>query len=205
MRDPKLVKITLASASPRRAKLLTEAGYRFDVRPPGLEEEAVAGGDARFLAVSLAYAKARHVADSLNEGIVLGADTVVCLADGNPGSTAEILGKPQDADEARRILRKLSGTTHRVITGVCIINARRGERLMGCDETLCKMKPLSENELEDYVRSGEGIGKAGAYAIQETGDRFVEIVDGSLTNVVGLPMELTERLINEMMRLIYRA
>lgn len=198
MRNPKLVKLTLASASPRRARLLAEAGYTFEVCPPQLDEDAVGHGDPRSLAASLAYAKVRRVADGLEEGIVLGADTIVCLGD-------EILGKPNDRDESRRILQRLSGTTHRVITGVCVVNARRGERLMGCEETVVRMKPLTDVELEEYLRSGEGIGKAGAYAIQENGDKFVEIVRGDFSNVVGLPMTLARRLIDEMMRLIYRA
>ena len=198
MRNLKLVKLTLASASPRRARLLTEAGYTFEVRPPQLDEEVVGHGAPRFFATSLAYAKVRRVADGLEEGIILGADTIVCLDD-------EILGKPHDRDEARRILQRLSDTTHRVITGVCVVNTRRGERLMGCEETVVRMRPLTDVELEEYVQSGEGIGKAGAYAIQENGDKFVEIVSGDFSNVVGLPMALTRRLIDEMMQLIYRA
>ena len=190
------VKLILASASPRRAQLLAEAGHPFEVRAPHLrEEDIIAAAGPRSLAMSLAYAKARRIADELSEGIVLGADTVVCLGD-------EILGKPADRDDARRIMMKLSGTVHSVITGVCLVDACRGERLMGAEETVLHMKKLTEQELEDYVRSGEGMGKAGAYAIQETGDRYIEIVHGSLTNVIGLPMELTERLLAQMMKLI---
>ncbi len=211
MIDPKLVKLVLASASPRRAQLLTEAGFEFEVRTPELAEETIGHGDPRMLVTSLAYAKARRVADELDEGIVLGADTVVCLPreaglpTGQAGLSDEIVGNPHDADEARRILSKLSGTTHSVLTGVCLVNARRGERLMGYEKTVVRMKKLTDRELDDYVQSGEGIGKAGAYAVQENGDRFVEIVEGSFSNVVGLPMELTNRLIDEMMNLIYRA
>ena len=199
MPDPKQIKLILASASPRRAQLLAEAGYVFEVRPPRLrEDDLTAETDPRALAMSLAYAKARRIADELNEGLVLGADTIVCLGD-------EIIGKPADEDEARHILTRLSGTTHSVITGVCLVDAARGERLMGAEETTLRMKKMSPDELETYVRSGEGIGKAGAYAIQETGDRFVEIVHGSLSNVIGLPMDLTGRLIDRMLRLIRRA
>lgn len=204
MIDPKLVKLILASSSPRRAQLLTEAGFEFEVHIPELAEEAMGHGNPRILVTSLAYAKARRVADKLDKGLVLGADTVVCLPR-EASLSNEVVGNPHNADEARRILGKLSGTTHSVLTGVCLINARRGERLMGYEKTVVRMKELTDRELNDYVESGEGIGKAGAYAIQENGDRFVEIVEGSFSNVVGLPMELTERLIDEMMKLIYRA
>ena len=192
MTYPMPVKLILASASPRRAQLLAEAGHPFEVRAPHLREEDITGAAGpRSLAMSLAYAKARRIADELTEGIVLGADTVVCLGD-------EIVGKPADLDDARRILRKLSGTVHSVITGVCLVDACRGERLMGAEETLLHMRQLTEQELEAYVASGEGMGKAGAYAIQETGDRYIEIVHGSLTNVIGLPMESLQRHLPEL-------
>ncbi len=194
--DPKSVKLILASASPRRAALLAEAGYTFEVRPPCLHEDDVTvQNNPAVLAMALAYAKARRIADELDNGVVLGADTIVCLGH-------EIIGKPATPDEARTILSRLSGTTHSVITGVCLVDAVRSERLMGFEETLLRMKKLSPKELEDYVNSGEGIGKAGAYAIQETGDRYVEIIHGSLSNVIGLPMELLARLLDRMLKLI---
>ena len=194
--NPQHFRLILASASPRRAQLLTEAGYTFEVRAPKLREDDVTGHtDPRSLAMALAYAKARRIADELDEGVVLGADTIVCLG-------SEIIGKPADRDEARTILGKLSGSTHSVITGVCLVDARRSDRLMDFEETLLRMKKLTDRELEDYVQSGEGLGKAGAYAIQETGDRYVTIVRGSLSNVVGLPMDLTRHLLDQMLKLI---
>lgn len=191
----KSVELVLASGSPRRVELLRQAGYTFEVRVPDLKEDDLSAADPRALVQSLAYAKARQIADTLSEGIVLGADTVVCLGD-------EVIGKAHDAVQAREILGRLTGTTHSVLTGVCLVDASRGERLCGCDETRITMKKLTDQELEEYVRSGEGIGKAGAYAIQEKGDRFVERVDGSFTNVVGLPMEMLEQMLSEMMRLV---
>ena len=152
--------LILASSSARRRQLMSEAGYDFRVQAPSVGEDRLHRQAPQVLAESLAYAKARQVADTLERGVVVGADTVVAL-DG------EIIGKANDRAEARRILTRLSGTTHEVITGLCVMNARRGERLIGAETTRILMKKLTGNEIDAYVHSGEGIGKAGAYAIQE--------------------------------------
>jgi septum formation protein len=188
--------VVLASSSERRRRLMEDAGYDFEVIVPSLKEDRLHPQDPLVLAESLAYAKARQVADRLERHVVIGADTVVSLG-------GRLIGKPADEAEAREILRRLSGSTHEVITGVCLVNARRGERLLGSEITRVVMKNLSEAELDAYVRSGESIGKAGAYAIQENGDRFVERIDGSFTNVVGLPMLLLARMLDVMKKLIY--
>ncbi len=189
--------LVLASTSERRRRLMEEAGYDFEAAAPGLGEDHLHPQDPRLLAESLAYVKARAVADRLARGVVVGADTVVALGE-------RVLGKPADAREAREILARLSGSTHEVITGLCVLNARRGERLIGAEVTRITMKRLTAKELDDYVASGEGIGKAGAYALQETGDRFVTRLDGSFTNVVGLPMPLLADFLDVMGKLIYK-
>jgi septum formation protein len=185
----------LASASPRRRELLRRAGYRFRVVPPTVDEPPSAAEHATpaQLAEALAYFKARSVAERYPGEVVLGADTVAAL-DG------EVFGKADDADEARRMLRRFSDTTQEVITGLAVLAPPHGPNglagRMICSEVTCvTMRPLSEAEIDAYVASGEWIDKAGAYAIQETGDAFVERVEGSLTNVIGLPMELLERLL----------
>ena len=189
--------LILASNSERRRQLMREAGYDFEVIVPSIGEDHLHRQDPRILAESLAHAKARQVADKLEEGVVVGADTIVAI--GN-----EILGKPADADDARRILKRLSGTTHEVITGLCLVDARRGERLFGAETTHITMRELTDTELDDYVHTGEGLDKAGAYAIQETGDRFIEKIEGSFTNVVGLPMKMLADFLDVMKDLIYR-
>lgn len=184
-------RLVLASASPRRAELLRAAGYRFDVVRPALDEPPL-GGHAHpaCLAESIAHYKARCVADTLDEGIVLGGDTVVAVGD-------QLFGKPAHREDAGRILRALAGTAHQVITGVALIDAGGGCRSIAHAVTTVHMRSLSEAEVEEYLRSGEWAGKAGAYGIQDYGDRFVSRIEGSFSNVVGLPMELVADLLRE--------
>jgi len=206
------VELILASSSPRRRELLHQAGYRFKVRPPGPIENASIrrAPSAAAYVESLAYLKAMSAIEThgIRKGLVLGADTAVELE-------GRIIGKPCDEDEARQILSALAGSVHRVLTGLALVDAgagrsrracpacpvgvgagtRRGERWLAHDATTVHMGPMSAAEIHAYVTSGEAMGKAGAYAIQETGDRFVERIEGSFTNVVGLPMELLERML----------
>jgi septum formation protein len=180
--------LVLASASPRRRELLAGLVDEFRVTPADVDETPRVGLSPEDAAVDIARRKALAVAAATDEP-VLAADTIVVAADG------ELLGKPTDAADARRILGKLSGTTHRVITGVCLAT-ERGRRLrLESATTGVTMRPLAAAEIDAYVASGESFDKAGAYAIQETGDRFVVRVDGSRTNVVGLPVELVARLL----------
>ncbi|MGC9455036.1 MAG: Maf family protein [Phycisphaerae bacterium] len=180
--------VVLASSSPRRKQLLEEAGIAFEaVDPPVAEPVDIQEGvlPAR-LAEALAYFKARSVAESRPNALVLGADTVVSLA-------GEILGKPADAEDARRMLHALSDTRQAVITGVALLGVRK--RCIASETTYVTMRKITDDEIEQYIESGEWRGKAGAYAIQETADRFVTAVEGSFSNVVGLPMELVTRLL----------
>ena len=196
------VGLILASSSPRRRELLRQAGYRFKVRAPGpIEDSSIRRAPSAAAYVeSLAYLKAMSAIEThgIRKGLVLGADTAVELE-------GRIIGKPRDEDEARQILSALAGSVHRVLTGLALVDAgagrsrragtRRGERWLAHDATAVHMGPMSAADIHAYVASGEAMGKAGAYALQETGDRFVERIEGSFTNVVGLPMELLERML----------
>jgi septum formation protein len=189
--QPRLI---LASASSHRRDLMAEAGYQFDVRPaPPEVEEGIdpEGMDPEELALSLAEAKARAVARDLRAGLVIGADTVVAVK-------GRILGKPRDRKEARVFLRLLSGSRHEVVTGLCLLEAGGGACSTAAVTTLVFFRRLKDAEIDAYVSSGESDGKAGAYGIQATGDRFVERMEGSFTNVVGLPMETLAEMLQEM-------
>ncbi|MBL8694307.1 MAG: septum formation protein Maf [Planctomycetes bacterium] len=179
-------RLILASGSPRRRELLAASGVRAEIVIPGVDESMPRGMTPRRAALAIARRKARAVASRLPTEqaptIILAADTVVALGD-------RILGKAKDAADAARILRLLSGTTHRVITGVCAIEMPSRRVQQFAVTTKVVMRTWKPAEVRAYVGSGEWIGKAGAYAIQESADRFVTSVRGSWTNVVGLPME----------------
>lgn len=181
--------LILASSSPRRQELLQRGGYRFEVQPPPLDEPAHLGEglSPRAFAEALAYYKARSVADRVDGVRVLGADTVVSLGD-------RVLGKPRDEADARGMLRDLSHQRHAVITGVALVEGSH-KRFLTADITWVTMQPMSPGDIDEYIATGEWEGKAGAYAIQETADRYVQSLEGSFSNVVGLPMELLERLL----------
>jgi len=176
--------LILASGSPRRRALLEEAGIPFEIVVPNVPEDEPLRGDPHAVAATNARRKAEAVAGAL----VLGADTVVAVGD-------RLLGKPRDEAEARDLLRALSGTTHVVVTAVALKTG--GRILQRTVETRVTMRRLEEREIEAYARSGEGMGKAGAYAIQETADRFVTALDGPLDNVVGLPVDAVQELLRE--------
>ena len=182
--------ITLASASPRRAQLLSEAGYDIRIMPPSIDEPEARSPGIRppQLAEALSYFKARAVAEHLQDGLILAGDTVACL-DG------QIFGKPSDRDDARRILRSITGTTHEVVTGVTLLDARSKRRMICHDVTGVVMRRMSDEELGAYLDTNAWAGKAGAYGIQDHGDAFVTRIEGSFTNVVGMPMELVARML----------
>ena len=186
-------RLVLASASPRRRDILLEARYRFDVIVPPVEEPENVTADLSPAgqAEALAYFKARSVADAAPEAIVLGADTIVAVA-------GTVLGKPDGQADARRMLEALSGTRHAVITGVALLGPGPRRRILS-DATYVTMRPLSAEDVGGYIDSQEWVGKAGAYAIQETADRFVDRIEGSFTNIVGLPIELVGALLAELL------
>ncbi len=180
----------LASASPRRRELLSQIRARFRVDAADVDETILPGTPARDAAVALALKKAQTVSARASVP-VLAADTIVVAADGG------ILGKPASTSEAAAMLRRLSGTTHHVVTGVCLAfpGGRAPRTAIGV--TAVTMRPLSDTEILGYAASGEPFGKAGGYAIQEKGDRFVTSVAGSWSNVVGLPLEIVEPMLRE--------
>ncbi len=187
-------RLVLASASPRRRELLAKAGWDFEVVPPPMPEPPPywANLPPQALAEALAYFKARSVWESRTKDWVLGADTIVAQG-------RKVIGKPADEAHAREVLRGLCGTRHAVITGLALLGPG-GTRLISADTTYITMRRASDADIQAYLDSGEWKGKAGAYAIQETGDRFVEKVEGSFSNVVGLPMELLRRMIERAIR-----
>ncbi|HUX45667.1 MAG TPA: Maf family protein, partial [Terracidiphilus sp.] len=193
--------LILASASPRRRELLTQAGFVFEVRPAHVNEDVRAGEDAIAYVVRLAREKAQCVWRELqsepgkvpyqvsearpgapkDELVVLGADTTVTV-DG------QILAKPEDAADAARMLRMLSGRTHRVITGVAVVTAKCAE--VAAEVTGVRFATLSDEEIAAYVATGEPMDKAGAYAIQGRAGKWIPRVEGCYFNVVGLPLAL---------------
>jgi septum formation protein len=174
-------RLILASGSPRRRTLLSELGVPFSVIVSDVAETADPELNPPEQAIALAEQKARAVAAKLAEGLVLGADTIVVL-DG------EILGKPVDDEDARRMLRRLAGRPHRVITGIALVDAATGAVSRSVVTSVVHVRPLSDEEVAAYVATGEPRDKAGAYAIQGIGAGLIAGLDGCYTNVVGLPL-----------------
>ena len=185
--------LVLASASPRRRDILARLGLDFEIHPANIDESPRPGEAAGDLVLRLALGKARAVAQGLAAGSgrwVLGSDTVVVLA-------GETLGKPRDPEDAEAMLGRLLGQTHRVLTGVAVVDARTGLEYSRAVSSDVIMRQGSEEEIRDYVASGEPMDKAGAYALQGQGRRFVSQVVGSESNVIGLPAEETLALLEE--------
>jgi nucleoside triphosphate pyrophosphatase len=176
--------VVLASGSPRRRELLLRLIHDFEVFVSDVDESFVPGESPDHLTIRLATEKALAVREFRQNALVIGGDTVVAIAD---GIGWEILGKPRDAEDARRMLARLSGRTHFVTTGICVAWPK-GE-VAFADETRVVFRELTKTQIEDYVDSGESLDKAGSYAIQGAAAAFIEGIDGSLTNVVGLPTE----------------
>jgi len=193
------IHIILASVSPRRKELLAEAGYKFTSVIPNIDESAfpVERYTACEYAKQLALAKAKSVAEKHPDSLVIGADTVVDF-------NGQIIGKPADAIEAEQITKKLFSRPHKVITAVAIVRISDGTELVEGDSTTVYPKKLTADQIAEHIKSDTWRDKAGAYAIQETGDEFIEKIDGSLTNVMGLPMELLQRLLTTIIDLTPR-
>jgi septum formation protein len=176
-------RLILASASPRRSELLRLAGIDFIVRSRPVEEIPRAGEAPEQYSRRLAREKAAAARMSPEE-LVLGADTIVVLGD-------HILEKPADAEDARRMLRMLSGKTHVVITGICLLHQEK--EISDAELTRVHFAELTDREIDDYVASGEPMDKAGAYAIQGLASKFVDRIEGCYFNVMGLPLSLVYR------------
>jgi septum formation protein len=189
--------LVLASASPRRQELLRNAGISLVVQPADIDETPRAGELPRDYAERLAREKALAVWRLRPQDVVLGADTIVVVDE-------MILGKPADAADAARMLRLLSGRVHRVITGVCVVDAVAAGQLpvvrTTSETTLVTMNELSDEEIRDYIATGEPMDKAGAYAIQGMASRWIPRIEGDYSNVVGLPVALVHAMLRERAR-----
>lgn len=180
------VPLILASASPRRRELLTAAGFIFEVDVADVDETRHPGEPAGAYVRRVAFAKAQTVASRRPDAMVLGADTVVVLDE-------EVLGKPVDDADAARMLTALSGRDHRVLTAVALVGP--GTSVDTIEETLVWVHVLTPADITAYVESGEPRDKAGAYGIQGRASRFIHKIEGSYTNVVGLPVAAVDRLL----------
>lgn len=181
--------LVLASASPRRKELLTQAGYQFEVIPANIPEDRLPNEEPGAFVTRLARQKAQFVFDNLSraeragERLVLGADTIVVVPQEMLGN---ILGKPAGGEDAVRMLRLLSGRIHQVVTGVCLISSESIE--VAAETTAVTMREITEEEIAAYVATGEPMDKAGAYAIQGYAARWIPRIEGCYFNVVGLPI-----------------
>lgn len=182
--------IILASRSPRRQELLRRIIPEFRVVPSGFDEASLEEKDPLRFAVAAAEAKARDVGERFPSALVIAADTVVNLG-------PEILGKPRDAGEARGMLEKLSASRHRVITAVALF--KKDEKKLATDYAISRVtfRPLTPEQIESYLLTGDYLDKAGSYAVQEIGDQFVDRLDGDYDNVVGLPVKCVRRMLDE--------
>jgi septum formation protein len=182
-------KLLLASASPRRVEILRAVGWEFETLATHIDETLLAGESAVAAIERLALEKAEAAANRRSPALVLGADTVVLV-------DSEILGKPRDSADARRMLRLLSGRWHDVLTGVALVRAGTDKRraAISHERTQVRFGHLSDAEIDWYVESGEPMDKAGAYAIQGRAALFIEEIKGDYWNIVGLPVRLVYKL-----------
>lgn len=182
--------LVLASASPRRADLLRGLGIPFEPRPVTVVEDILEGEAPRTATVRLAAMKAKGAVRDREDVLVLAADTLVVLDE-------EALGKPRDREEARRMLRRLSGRTHEVVTGVVVLRSRDDEIFAGWECTRVTFRSLRDSDVEILVESGEAMDKAGGYGIQGLAALVVDSVQGDYSNVVGLPLGLLQYLLGK--------
>ncbi|HVS21227.1 MAG TPA: Maf family protein [Pyrinomonadaceae bacterium] len=187
---PAIPKLLLASASPRRAEILRTVGWPFETLAVDIDESRRAGETAASYVERLALAKAEAAALLRPDSMIVGADTVVVIQDA-------ILGKPHDEDDARRMLRLLNDLWHQVLTGVAVFNSVAAESKVAHETTEVKFAAMTDDEIAWYVSTGEPMDKAGAYAIQGRGARFIEEIKGDYFNVVGLPVRQLYKLMNE--------
>lgn len=178
----------LGSASPRRRELLLQVGLSFRIVPSKLKEVNQSGMEPHTQATYSAEEKAKEVGQRHQQEWVLAADTIVVIG-------GEILGKPANFTEAAAMLSRLSGRSHRVITGICLVNGKIGVQQSDSVETTVFMSILGTEEIESYIRTGEPMDKAGAYGIQGIGGCLVQRIEGSYSNVVGLPLYETVELL----------
>lgn len=179
-------KLVLASSSPRRTELLNRAGWPHEVLVVGIDESVRPQEEPAAYVQRLARSKAEAVAERLEEGLVLGADTTVVVDN-------QILGQPDDDADAKRMLKLLNGKWHEVLTGVALVRVG-GETRVAHETTRVRFAEMSEGEIDWYIASGEPVGKAGAYGIQGKAALFIEEIDGDYFNIMGLPIRLVYKL-----------
>jgi septum formation protein len=187
---PHGLKIVLASASPRRKRILQQVGIRFKTIEP-IEVEEIISGKPRTVVITNANRKASAVAKELNDSLVVGCDTIVTI-------NSKIMGKATNLEQAERMLKALQGREHIVVSGLAVINAKSGQEISEIVETRVFMLPLSDKKIKKYVDTGEPIGKAGGYAIQGLGATFIEKIDGCFYNVVGLPISRLNQILEKL-------
>lgn len=191
-----MIRLILASASPHRLQLLRDASYDVSAMPTAVQEPDLAG--CSDVGSTLAYAaqlKAQAARLHGGQGLILGADTVGLVA-------GRAFGKPRDRSDARRMLAAISGTTHEVLTGWCLLRTRDGLSISGVERTAIEMRPWREQELSDYLDSEQWVGKSGAYGLEWPGDPFVTRLTGSTSNVIGVPLERLAEVLAEFPSLI---
>ena len=185
-------RLILASNSPRRIVLLKSLGYHFDIVPHDIEECILGDVLPMELVQNLAFLKATDVARRVSNAIIISADTVIVHKN-------SILGKPKDVSDAKRILSILSDSEHDIISGVCVMEMPSRKKMLRIERTHIRMKNIKDEEIDRYILTGEPMDKAGAYAIQGEGRKFIEKIDGSYSNAVGLPLELLQEMLNHFM------
>ncbi|MFQ5866607.1 MAG: Maf family protein [bacterium] len=193
-------RLILASSSSRRQQILFQLGLKFQVMPSHLFEEHPVSFRGRLvpsrIVEKLALRKAKEVSQRVSEGLVIGADTIVALKTSERGRLKfEIIGKPETVEEAKEILRRLGGTSHEVYTGVAIVDAKTGRKALGHEVSRVRMKKLTNREISRVSRMH--LDKAGAYGVKEKKDGFVELLEGPLDNVVGMPQKLLKELLEK--------
>ncbi len=189
MGKPFPFRLILASGSRNRRKLLAEAGYTFEVIPANIDEPTEAMfGDCRQYVQQVSWMKAQAVATKIPNGVILTADTV-------GWHNGKVIGKPNDADHARQIIRELSGAVHELWTGCCLWKRPGDFQICWQELSLCRVKNFTGDELEAYIATNRWVGCSGAYSIEGGNDPYVRVVEGSVSNVIGLPMESLESML----------
>ncbi|MDQ0339490.1 septum formation protein [Caldalkalibacillus uzonensis] len=182
--------IILASSSPRRKELLNSLGLAYHIHPSQAEETFDPRNSPEMVVQKLAHQKASDVARHYEQGLVIGADTIVVL-------NGEVLGKPKDESEAFQMLSRLQGETHTVYSGLAVIDADSGKECVGCQGTKVLMRPMGADEIKAYIATGEPMDKAGSYAIQGLGATLVDKIEGDYFTVVGMPVALLARFLHQ--------
>ena len=189
----KKTKLILASSSPRRKQILEREGFEFEIIfPVDIPEDNISSDPVNHV-LDLSRKKAESVAKEKDKGLILGADTIVV-------SGGEILGKPRDENDARSILKKLSGKAHKVYTGLTLINKSNEKVLCDYDCTLVQFNQLKDEDISKYIATGEPMDKAGAYGIQGMGSFLVHHIEGDLDNVIGLPVKKLKEMLKKIIK-----